>query len=460
MAQPTHFIDFADGTPARAARKATLDAERYYDQQVMKQEWETIWTKSWLLAGLASDIAEPGDYFLFSIGHESIIISRDNAGQVQAMYNACQHRGNRVIATEQGSVPAFTCPYHGWIYDLDGTLQTVPDEERFEPRIDCDAYSLKHVKVEVWAGVVWVNMDLEAAPLADFLGIVQDHLTPYRIENMVLILDQTLEIDANWKTAVDNFNEQYHVDFIHPQHASMVNCRDSVNELWPYGHRRTIVEGFVTNPRYGEPEEAPPILDMMARQIGLNPDDFKGRVGDIRKAAQVQKRKLGEELGYSYDEFPDDLVSDVVQYDLFPNIIATIHPEYLWIMRPRPHPTDPNKCFFDKMTLQIPMDVGHDAESGLSLIGDVSQQVALQGARPEHDVFDREAVITGQKSMTITIDQDVHYLPDMQAGMMSAGFQQAVLNEDESRIQHFHDWWDVWMNDAPFERAQAKEAAE
>jgi hypothetical protein len=106
------------------------------------------------------------------------------------------------------------------------------------------------------------------------------------------------------------------------------------------------------------------------------------------------------------------------------------------------------------------MDVGHDAESGLSLIGDVSQQVALQGARPEHDVFDREAVITGQKSMTITIDQDVHYLPDMQAGMMSAGFQQAVLNEDESRIQHFHDWWDVWMNDAPFERAQAKEAAE
>ena len=79
MAQPTHFIDFEDGTPARANRKATLDAERYYDRQVMAQEWETIWTKTWLLAGLASDIKEPGDYFLFSIGHENIIISRDNA---------------------------------------------------------------------------------------------------------------------------------------------------------------------------------------------------------------------------------------------------------------------------------------------------------------------------------------------------------------------------------------------
>ena len=405
------------------------------------------------MAGLASDIAAPGDYFLFSIGHESIIISRDNEDEVQAMYNACQHRGNRVIANGIGSVAAFACPYHGWTYGLDGTLQTVPDEERFTPAIDCNTYSLKHVAVEVWAGIVWVNLDQEAAPLEKFLGGVMAELSPYHIENMVLVEDQTLEIDANWKTAVDNFNEQYHVDFIHPQHASMVNCRDSVNELWPFGHRRTLVEGFVTNPRYGEPEVAPPILDMQTRMIGLDPDDFKDRVGDIRLAAQSRKRELGKELGFSYDEFPDSLVTDVVQYDLFPNIIATIHPESLWIMRPRPHPTDPNKCFFDKMSLQIPAEIAHDADRGLSLVGDVSQQLANKGERPEHDQFDREAVITGNKSMTITIDQDVHYLPDMQAGMRSDGFQQAVLNDDESRIQHFHDWVDVWMQDQPFENA-------
>jgi len=460
MAQPTYFIDFADGTPAHPERTATLDAERYYDRQVMGQEWDTIWTKSWLLAGLASDIAEPGDYFLFNIGHENIIVSRDNNGDVQAMYNACQHRGNRVIAAEHGSVPAFTCPYHGWTYDLDGTLKTVPDEERFIPAIDCEAYSLRHIKVEVWGGIVWVNMDEDAGPLSKFLGIVQDHLGPYHIENMVIVEDQTLEIDANWKTAVDNFNEQYHVDFIHPQHASMVNCRDSVNELWPYGHRRTIVEGFVTNPRYGDPAEAPPILDMQARMIGLDPDDFKGRVGDIRLAAQAKKRALGEELGFSYKEFPDELVTDVVQYDLFPNIIATIHPESLWIMRPRPHPDDPNKCYFDKISLQIRAEIAHNPDTGLRLMGDVEQQMANEGARPEHDSFDREAVISGNKTMTITIDQDVQYLPDMQAGMRSAGFNRAVLNEDESRIQHFHDWVDVWMNDAPFAGTVTKEAAE
>ena len=233
----------------------------------------------------------------------------------------------------------------------------------------------------------------------------------------------------------------------------MVDCRDSANELWPYGHRRTTVEGFVTNPRYGEPDVAPPILHAMAQQIGLNPDDFKGRVGDIRLAAQKRKRELGEELGFSYEEFPDELVTDVVQYDLFPNIIATIHPESLWIMRPRPHPDDPNKCFFDKISLQIPAAIAHDADRGLSLIGDASQQIANGDERPEHDVFDREAVLSGKKSMTITIDQDVQYLPDMQAGMRSEGFQRAILNEDESRVQHFHDWVDIWMNEQPFKNA-------
>lgn len=449
MPQTTTFTDFADGPPAQAKTSATLDAERYYDRTVMEREWQTIWRKTWLLAGLVSDIPEPGDFFLFSIGHESIIISRTNDGEVAAMFNSCQHRGNRVVADELSSVKAFSCPYHGWTYGLDGTLQTVPDKERFTQGVPCEKFSLKPVSVEVWAGIVWVNLDINAQPLSKFLGVVQDHLTPYHIENMVLVEDQTVEIDANWKTTVDNFNEQYHVDFIHPQHASFVDCRDSANELWPYGHRRTIVEGFKTNPRYGMPDEVPPVLQAMIAPLGLNPDDFKGRVGDLRVAAQKHKRELGKKLGFSYDELPDALVTDVVQYDLFPNIIATIQAESLWIMRVRPHPDDPNKCFFDKISLLLPVDIAYDAASGLSLIGDPSQQLANNGERPAHDTFDREAVITGKKSMTITIDQDVHYLPDMQAGMRSEGFNQAVLNEDESRIQHFHDWVDIWMNENP-----------
>jgi phenylpropionate dioxygenase-like ring-hydroxylating dioxygenase large terminal subunit len=309
----------------------------------MDREWDGVWTRSWLLAGLEQDLEEPGDYFVFNIGRESLVVTRTQDGRVSAAYNACQHRGNRIFTSERGSVEAITCPYHGWTYELDGTLKAVPDAERFPQGLPCDRLSLKKVLVECWGGMVWINMDPEAEPLSTFLGVVQEQLAPYRFQDMVLVRDQTVELDANWKTCVDNFNEQYHVDFIHPQHASFVDCRDAANELWPFGHRRVLVEGYVTNPRYGIPEELPPILQAAIAPLGLDPEDFRGRVPELRRAVQKQKRLLGEKLGFDYSGFTDEQVSDVLQYDLFPNIIMTIKPEELWVMRPRPHPSDPDK---------------------------------------------------------------------------------------------------------------------
>ena len=449
MPQTTTYTDFADGTSAQAGTHATLDTDRYTSPDYMAREWDQVWSKTWLLAGVEEDVREPGDFFKFEIGREAIIIVRTETGELAALYDACQHRGNKLVVSERGSVPSFTCPYHGWTYDLDGTLKYVPDQERFAQGVPCEDLSLKPVKVETWAGIVWINMDPQAAPLSSFLGAVMDTLEPYHFENMVLSGDQTVTLDTNWKTVIDNFNEQYHVDFIHPQHASFVDCCDADNELWPYGHRRVLVEGYVTNPRYGEPEEAPPILAGAIAPLGLDANDFKGRVKDIRRAVQKRKREVGAELGFSYDPFTDEQVSDIWQYDLFPNIIMTIKPEELWIMRPRPHPTDPNKCMFDKITLQIPTNIGSDGAKSLSLIGDPNATIGEDGERPEHEIFDQEDVIAGKNSMTITIDQDIHYLRDMQAGMHSAGFNRAWLNADESRVQHFHDWLDVWMDGSP-----------
>lgn len=446
MPQTNLYVDFP-GQSARPPRRAKLDAERYTSPDVMKREWDAVWTRSWLLAGLASDLTEAGDYFVFDIGRESVVVMRTDAGDLAAFYNACQHRGNRLFTSERGSVAAVTCPYHGWTYELDGTLKQVPDAERFLQGLPCDRLSLKPVQVECWAGLVWINMDPDAAPLADFLGVVQEQLDPYRFQDMVLVKDQTVLLDANWKTCVDNFNEQYHVDFIHPQHASFVDCRDAINELWPFGHRRVLVEGYVTNPRYGVPEEVPPVLRAAIEPLGLDPDDFRGRVLELRKAVQQHKRRLGEQLGFDYSRFTDEQVSDILQYDLFPNIVMTIKPEELWVMRPRPHPTDPDKCFFDKWTLRI--NVAGDRAEGLSLVGDPSVRVVAAGERPEREVFERADVVEGRRSMTITIDQDIHYLQDMQAGMHSRGFSRAWLNDDEARVQHFHDWLDVWLEGTP-----------
>lgn len=458
MSQTTTYADFPAGPPARPGVSAKLFGERYTSDEVMRREWRMMWTKTWLFAGVETDLAEPGDYFLFALGHESVVVTRTEDGRIAALFNTCQHRGNRIFTAEHGSVSAIACPYHGWTYALDGTLKQVPDSERFTQGLPCDALSLKPVRVETWAGLVWINMDVDAPPLAEFLGLVQPQLEPYHFENMVLTEHQTCALDANWKTAIDNFNEQYHVDFIHPQHASMVDCRDAVNELFPFGHRRVLVEGYVTNPRYPMPDEVPPILDAMIRPLGIDPEDFRGRVPEVREFVQQHKRTLGHELGFDYAPFTDAQVSDVWQYDLFPNIIMTIRPEELWIMRPRPHASDPDKCYFDKFTLKIPSSVSADPERGLALMPGDGTPVSAEAGRPAHEEFTQDQVIAGEFSMNITIDQDIHYLRDMQAGMHSAGFERAWLNQDESRIQHFHDWLDVWLAHNPL--AKHRGAAE
>jgi phenylpropionate dioxygenase-like ring-hydroxylating dioxygenase large terminal subunit len=286
-------------------------------------------------------------------------------------------------------------------------------------------------------------MDPQAPSLADYLGPVTANLAPYHFENMVLAKHQTVSLEANWKTARDNFLEQYHVDFIHPQHASFVDCCNSRNTLWPGGHSATMVEGYVTNSRYPVPEQVPEHLLPLLQGIGLEPEEFKGRVPEIRAVAQQRKREVGEELGFDYSELSDAQLSDVWQYDIFPNTFMTVQPEELWIYGPRPHPTDPNRCYFDKWTLQIPTELGCDSERGLFL--NPRLMVSRDDVRPEHEEFTQEEVIAGKHSLTITLDQDIYYLADMQAGMHSRGFDHAVLNEDEVRVQHFHDWVEAYL---------------
>ena len=460
MTKQTNHIDFGH-INAQAGQTAALDGHRFTSQEFMEREWQNIWSKSWLLAGMMVDIPETGDYFIFDMGRESIIVTRKQDGGVGAFFNVCQHRGNKIIVAERGSSDFITCPYHGWSYALDGTLQPVPDEDRFLQGVPCEDLSLTPVTVDVWAGLVWINLDAECGPLSDFLGSIMDEIDPYKVEDMILVKDQTVSLDANWKTIIDNFSELYHVDFIHPQHASFVDCRDDIVNLYPYGHTLVKVDGYVTNPRYPVPHEPNPLLHMQLTWLGMDPEEFNGRVPEIREAVQKVKRVVGEEVGFSYDGFTDDQVSDVWQYNLFPNLVWTIKPEELWVMRPRPHPKDPDKTLFDKWTLQINPQSSSATAKGLTLVGDATDAIAASEERPEREVFDQEDVIAGDYSMTITIDQDVHYLRDMQAGMHSQGFKAAWLGEDETRVQHFHDWVDVWVSGNPLAKGQKqRDAAE
>ena len=105
-----------------------LDPSRYYSEDFMAREWERLWTRVWLIAGVESDIPEPGDYMVFRICREEILCVRQPDGGVRAMYNVCAHRGNRIVFDDRGSLPRFTCAFHSWQYDLDGSLIRIQDE--------------------------------------------------------------------------------------------------------------------------------------------------------------------------------------------------------------------------------------------------------------------------------------------------------------------------------------------
>jgi len=451
MWQASQYVPFADAPDPRPGCRARLDREHYAGRQTMAREWELMWQKVWLLAGVEQDVSEAGEFFTFDIGTESVLVTRGEDGVLHAHFNVCQHRGNRLHTAPFGWVgKRHSCPYHGWSYDFDGTLREVPDRERFGDRLDCAERSLKPVRVESWAGLVWINLDPDAPPLAAFLGSIMTELQPYNIDRMRLVRDQTCTLDANWKTVIDNFSEVYHVDFIHAQHASFSNCRDTDVGLYPFGHTVVRVEGYVLNPRYPLPTDPPPILAAAMQGIGLDPDEFSGRVGEVRQASQVQKRALAAKVGLDCAELTYAQLTDIWQFNIFPNIIMTVKPEEVWIMRPRPHPDDPGKCLFDKLTLAMPLRTTDDGLSPV-LMGDPAvSKVLADGTRPEREVFEQSAIVEGLTSMTETVDQDIQYLPDMQAGMLSAGFQSALLSDDEVRIAHMHDWLAVWLTSDPF----------
>ncbi len=413
----------------------------------MEQEWRVIWRNTWLLAGLESDVEAAGDFFVFDMFREQILVTRTTSGAVQGYYNVCQHRGNRLVTEERGNTPSFRCAYHAWTYDIDGNLKTVPYQERFPEGADCETRALKKVHTTCWNGFVFVNLSETPQPFDEFLGPVADILAPYRFDRMTLVEDQSVHLKCNWKAVVDNFSELYHVDFLHPQHKRMVDCCNDTVRLFDGGHTGVEVPGATVNPRFPVPEEPTDIQAIQLTSIGLDPADFKGRVLEVRDAVQKQKRAVGATRGMDYSALEDHQLSDVWQYNIFPNIILSFTPEHCWVMRARPHPSDPQQCEFDKLSLIMFADPDL-AEENAEIRGPGRHYEAMGGfkpenyKRPERDVFGYDAVIRGEKTMTDTIDQDVELLGGVQAGMTSAGFDDVFLNEDEMRVQHFHNEMD------------------
>lgn len=432
-------------TRHQAAPKSDLPitAERYVSPAWLAREHEQLWTKVWMLACLERDVATVGSFHVFDIGRESIVVSRAEDG-LHAFYNSCQHRGMR-IADGAGCSQRFVCGYHGWIYRPDGRLVVVPDNDRFPGGVDRATHSLQPVRVDTFAGLVFVCMDADTPPLADYLGLVAERLAPYRVQEMVHTEDQTCRLACNWKAVFDNFGELYHVEHIHPQHQELFDCPTARVELFAHGHTDVIIDGHTVNQRLPIPDEPNYYMRHQCKMYGVDPADYVGRVLDFRLDMQKRRREVGPKLGFDFDGLSDERLTDIEQYNIFPNVMVTVTPETALITRARPHPTDPDQCSWDKWYFRMQPSAEVAARAGVAF-EPYPSTIVHQPERPVHDEFDQEDIIAGRKTMGITLDQDVHYIRDVQRGMHSRGFRQARLCDDEARIQHYHDWLTAWMD--------------
>lgn len=403
----------------------------YFSREYMDQEWQKLWTRSWLIAGVVADLPDLNDYFLFGIGEESIIVTRSEDG-IKAFYNVCSHRGARLLSEERGNRKVFVCPFHAWSFENNGELRRITDEETFHPDVIAHRPGLTSVRCEVHAGIIFVCMDDTAPPLSEQLGLPEGYLETYRIEDMRVVRHVRSEWGANWKVGVEAFYESYHLHVVHPETRGVMGDLNVQYDLYPHGASRMIVPLGQPSPRFQDQESVNEGLAMMLRDAGVDPETFDGTAADVRRAIQVGKRERAERLGLDYSRFVDGQLSDSWATGVFPNVQIGCHPEAIFLMRFLPHETDPERFYYDTMTLLIPADdpdYTPPAWMGLPEGTDVTGQT-----RPATEYYS----IDEDADLGLVLSQDADLLPVVQEGMRSRGFTGQLWSEQEQRLRHFH----------------------
>lgn len=213
-AMTEELLSALDDSSKDVGEALTLPPALYTSEEVLDFERDAIYGKEWLCVGRAERIPEAGDWFTVNIAREPIIVVRDKEGAIRAMSAVCQHRAMQVCEG-QGNTTTFKCPYHHWIYGLDGRLLGAPAMERTE-NFEKSDWGLPQMRVELWMGFIFVNFDPDASPLTPTLERYSKYLVNYDLENAVCPGTFTLEdMPWNWKVMFENFNDGYHANRLH-----------------------------------------------------------------------------------------------------------------------------------------------------------------------------------------------------------------------------------------------------
>lgn len=418
-----------------------IPVEAYTSEAYARAENEKLWGKVWQAACRVEEIPKVGDYVTYDILDESIIVVRTAADRIQAFYNVCLHRGRR-LTEGCGHTAQFYCRFHGWKWNLNGENAFVLDREDWGEAFTPENLRMKQVKVDTWGGWVWINMDPDCEPLADYLAPATTMLAPFELEKMRFRWRQWLYFPCNWKTAIEAFNESYHLDATHPQRTKWGTTKNwskaAGRHTWhgmgqPRGEATRAGQGFVAvrgdagqDPRETAAEQILSIyetvnatttqtfVDVASRLKEDLPDGVTGQ--EVMMHLMTRAREIDAARGVEWPVI-DPAYFGVVGHDwhLFPNLVMLPAVTTALCYRARPNGYDPNSCIFEVFVLERFPD----------------------GEEPKTEwVYQPDPT---EEKWRLILSQDFQNMPKVQQGMKSRGFPGARPSpEQELAIIHFH----------------------
>ena len=426
--------------PASEVRDDFVPKEPYYKQDFANLEAEKLWPYVWQLACRLEEIPNVGDYLVYDIIDDSILIVRSAVDTIKAYHNVCQHRGRR-LAEGCGNQKQIVCRFHGWRYDLNGKCTDVIDRSDWGDALKESDLQLRSVQCDTWGGFVFINMDPKAEPLLDFLDPVDEYCRKFEFEKLRFRWYKTAIMPVNWKTVLGFFNEFYHVQQAHKQLLVFTNDYSRSGAFGRHGQVWYDAEGavpFKRSPRLS-PKKEPPLKDHI-----LNFAEQYNR--DLRVMVSERNYRVSKQL---HAELPDDatpgetvnkwvqmqidaanaegagwptgLTADYIEksgldWHVFPNTIFLhgLIDSVLWY-RLRPNGHDPESCIFDVWALER---YGPGKEPPLK----------------------REMYTNWRDGdWGLIYEQDFVNIPEVQKGFKSRGFSGERVNPIQERvIANFH----------------------
>lgn len=411
-----------------------LSVDRYLSRDFHELEVEHIWRRTWQAVCRETEVADAGDTHVYDVARFSIIVVRGQSGGLKAFRNACLHRGRQLV-DETGNYKSLRCPYHAFTWGLEGEFRWAPCEWDFD-HVNTAEFGLPEVQVDTWGGWVFINMDRNAPPLHEYLGVLPEHFKRWKPENAYKMVHVEKVIPCNWKVGWEAFIESYHAIATHPQILPYTEDADSQYDVWGDHISRTITALGVPSfhlKDVSDQEVVDTMLGVSAMVARPNHADVPEGLSAREYIGQLNAQEFAKNHDRPLEEFATNAERmDSILYSIFPNFApwAGFHPNITY--RFRPNGDDHTTAIMEIMVLcQLPEGGERPKDVPVRRLG-------------EDELFSQAPELG--KSLGTIFDQDLFNMPMIQKGMYNVESGELVLaNYHEVRIRHFHQTIDKYI---------------